>query len=205
MIRTETQVPSNYYAWSRDFQLLGRLFDLVANSSKNYADNLSSHTDGRFAELMSKTVGFGVGRKYDTDDLLSLHNGFKSIMRKKGSKAAISECVELLMHSQNVSTYHDVDYDAKKCVVTISVGEELRDIALLEDLLEYVLPAGWLCDVVVLDTPNASYGDVDANVSVGVSVTRHEDADLGNVYSADATGIADSTKYETPSSTVYGK
>lgn len=203
MIRTETQVPSNYYARSRDFQLLGRLFDLVANSSKNYADCVANFTDGRFASLMARTVGFCGDRKYDAQDLTSLYRSFKSILRKKGTKSAIEDCVELLMHSQNVSSGYELNCDSDDCAVTINLYDgSLQDISLLEDMLDYVLPAGWLLRIVVGQQSLPNYGDVDASVGITTAVTNHEDANLGNVYSGED---GDTSKYETHLSTVYQK
>lgn len=201
MIRTETQVPSNYYARSRDFQLLGRLFDLVANSSKNYADCIADFTDGRFAALMARTVGFCGDRKYDAEDLASLYRSFKSILRRKGTESAIKECAEMLMHAQNIGSGYEFKCDSDACVVTITLYDDrLQDISLLEDMLEYVLPAGWLLRIVIGQRSLDGYGEVDASVGVGATVTKHEDANLGNVYSGDS---GDTSKYEAHLSTVY--
>ena len=66
MIKTENIVPSNYYTRSRDFQLLGRVLDIVFNSSKGYSDmvqydTICSNTDYRLLDLIAKAVGFGTG------------------------------------------------------------------------------------------------------------------------------------------------
>ena len=62
MIKIQESVPSIYYNSSRDFQLLGHLFDLVLNSTKTEADllfnlPLSTNSDDQLLDLMTFTLG----------------------------------------------------------------------------------------------------------------------------------------------------
>lgn len=219
MVRTETQVPSNYYTRSRDFQLLGRIFDLSMNSSKDFADSVlgcadGSALDGRMLPLLAKTVGFDCRDGHAASDLLMACRGFKSILRRKGSEQAIVDCVSLLMRSQNVDSTFDVtiinkrsetgadgkDVSVPVYEVRVMVPKELNDIALLEDLLDYVLPAGYVLNIIVGMTDGGRLGEVDVKVSAGKQVERYADDMLGKVY-GDNNDAADSTT--TILSTVY--
>lgn len=213
MIRVETQVPSNYYLRSRDFQLLGRIYDAAINSSKGYADMVrdlpaGKNTDRRMLDLMAKTVGFDAKRKYDDADLLALCRSLKSVVRMKGSRYAVEACVRLMLRSQNVGDAFSVDVTnmsedptpVARYAVTITVPKELEDIALLEDLLDYVLPVGYVYSIVVAEISRAEYGGVDATTADAVDYAKKADAELGHVYDpTEGDGIA----YATEMSTVY--
>lgn len=210
MVRTETQVPSNYYTRSRDFQLLGRLFDLSMNSSKDYADSVrgcadGTALDGRMLSLLAKTVGFDCRDGHAASDLLMACRGFKSIMRRKGSEQAVIDCVSLLMRAQNVDDAFDVtisnkDGDADVHEVLVLVPKELSDVTLLEDLLDYVLPAGYVLNIVVGLSDNGGVSEDDAKITTGHKSVKYADDEVGKVY-GDADDSYDSTS--TILSTVY--
>lgn len=218
MVRTETQVPSNYYTRSRDFQLLGRIFDLSMNSSKDYADSVrgcadGTALDGRMMSLLAKTVGFDCRDGHAASDLMMACRGFKSIMRRKGSEQAVIDCVSLMMRAQNVDDTFDVtiinkDGGADVYEVLVLVPKELSDITLLEDLLDYVLPAGYVLNIVVGLSDNGGVGDgeVDAKVNTEYDSVKYADDAIGKVYgdkddSYDSTAVIMSTVYDPNSTT----
>ena len=47
MIRLQDLVPNVYYEKSRDFQFIGRLFDIVLNSVKTNSDTLYNLPSGK--------------------------------------------------------------------------------------------------------------------------------------------------------------
>ena len=151
MIKTQRQVPEYYYNESRDFQLLGRIFEAVFNHSKTGADTigitpLSSNYDESLLDLVTKTIGFESKRKYDVPNLLALVNSFKSILKIKGTKKSIEDCVRILLKAQNINEKFEVLIDSS----SIEIGEEIvynrevqiyipkqvKDVALLEDMLD---------------------------------------------------------------------
>lgn len=216
MVRTETQVPSNYYTRSRDFQLLGRIFDLSMNSSKDYADSVrgcadGTALDGRMMSLLAKTVGFDCRDGHAASDLMMACRGFKSILRRKGSEQAVIDCVSLMMRAQNVDDTFDVtiinkDGGADVYEVLVLVPKELSDITLLEDLLDYVLPAGYVLNIVVGLSGNGDVGELDAKVKTEHTSVKYADDAIGKVYgdkddSCDSTAVIMSTVYDPNSTT----
>lgn len=195
MIKTENIVPSNYYTRSRDFQLLGRVLDIVFNSSKGYSDmvqydTICSNTDYRLLDLIAKAVGFEVKRKYDVHDLFVLCSTFKSIIRKKGTVSAVEDCVRVLLKAQNINKpFQVIDLDAyidsntKAYELEILVPEELTDIALLEDMLEYVLPAGYIYKII---NTSAILGGIETDAASLYDVVDaskvYQNAELGHIY-----------------------
>lgn len=173
MIKTQRQVPDYYYNESRDFQLLGRIFEAVFNYSKTGADTivntpLSSNYDASLVDLITKTVGFESKRKYDIPNLLALVNSFKSILKIKGTKKSIEDCVRVLLKAQNINEKFEVVIDSSfieasegniyNREVQIYIPKEVKDVALLEDMLDYVLPAGFNYSIILASVDGQPIG-----------------------------------------------
>ena len=208
MIKTGLLVPSNYYTRSRDFQLIGRAMDCVFNSSKLYSDmvlydTICKNTDTRLLDLVSKTAGFDVKRKYDVKDLYTLCSVFESILKKKGTKSAVEDCVRVLLKAQNINKDFSVDEvgatnlsGEKEYKIRILIPYELTDIALLEDMLDYVLPAGYLYNIVAVSQIKSGFDSVDASVKSAVSSDSYKSVELGNVFDHSKTTNLDPFKTE---------
>ena len=69
MIRTEKLIPQVYYDESRDFQVLGRLFDTIANYGKMNIDLMLSpetkESPSQIVKLLATFVGFVTKHNYD--------------------------------------------------------------------------------------------------------------------------------------------
>ena len=69
MIRLQDLTPAVYYDQSRDFQFIGRLYDLVLNYSKTNAANLynlpiGENMDEQLLNLLALTLGFKPTKNY---------------------------------------------------------------------------------------------------------------------------------------------
>ena len=216
MIKTGLSVPSNYYTGSRDFQLIGRIMDCAFNSSKLYSDmvkydTICKNTDEKLLDLVSKTVGFDVKRKYDTKDLYTLCSTFNSILKKKGTKEAVEDCVRVLLKAQNINKsfqvedVYETDPGSSKKVkafrFNILIPYELDDIALLEDMLDYVLPAGYLYNIIAVSEIISGYRSTDAATRDVVTKTPYTSTEVGRVF--DGTGTVNVDNYKTELSVIY--
>lgn len=202
MIKTYTQVPEYYYKESRDFQLLGRIFEGVFNYSKTAIDTLSNNplsrnSDIALMDLVTKTVGFESRHNYDIPNLVALANSFKSILRIKGTKKSIEDCVRLLLNAQNIYEEFEVNIntlavpgespEAPKIhnrLVTIYIPEEVKDVSLLEDMLEYVLPVGFDYIIVISSIGAEGIGVEAASVD---SISYNKDGEGKQIYYEDKT------------------
>ena len=213
MIKTELLVPCNYYIRSRDFQLLGRVLDCIFNSAKSYSDmiqydTICNNTDKRLLDLITKTIGFETKRKYDELDLFVLCSAFKSILKNKGTLAAVEDCVRVLLKAQNIHKpfrVYDLSSETpgemKPFKLEILVPDELTDIALLEDMLDYVLPAGYVYSII---NTSDIIGDVHEDVAA-VSETipapvKYNNSQLGHVLNPSA---ENSDEFRTEFTTVF--
>lgn len=163
MINTSKITPSYYSKESRDFQLLGSLFDAVFNYSKMSANDminfpLTKNIDIRFLDLVAKTLGFESKHKYNSNSLLALVNSFKKIMYYKGTMLAVEECVNMLLNSQNINSTFYIDEVSEPYKIKIYVPTTLVDIILLEDMIAYVLPAGFVYEIYSRDLGKTTIG-----------------------------------------------
>lgn len=154
MIKLQEMTPEVYYRKSRDFQLIGRLYDLVLNYVKTNAELINtipisqSDNDQRMIDLMTMTLGFKTRHHYNLKQLTALCSAFAEIIKIKGTRRAIELACEVLLRSEGLTKPEYINVDEEKCVVEISIPKELSDLNLLTDLLDYILPAGMSCQII---------------------------------------------------------
>lgn len=148
MIKTKNSVPEVYYNRSRDFQLLGRIYDIIFNYLKTNVQILdtlpySEDIDDKLIPLLSTTLGFKQTHEYNTQQLKVVCSSFIHILRNKGNFSAITELLQLLANVENTqeSYQYTVD-DDNPYVLNIYLPLSISDTSLFEDMLYYVLPAG---------------------------------------------------------------
>ena len=158
MIKTQNLVPKVYYDESRDFQVFGRVLDVVANYYKQNVRDEYLTEDSRMLQLLARTMGFDLVHEYSLSDLRKVCSAFRGILRKKGSLSAIEDCVRLLMSAQGISGEVTVSRSASDpyAIVVGFPSKNVDDIVLLEDLMEYVLPAGMTFDYTYSSTQATS-------------------------------------------------
>lgn len=155
MIKFQNLTPEVYYKESRDFQLLGRLFDLVLNAVKTDADllynlPLSTNSDEKLLELLAFTLGFKPKHQYNARNLKAVCSVFSEILKHKGSIKAVKIACEALFNSMDISQQLDYDFTKGKdnTELNLYIAQDFEDITLLNDLLSYILPAGMSCNII---------------------------------------------------------
>lgn len=168
MIRTRDLVPGVYYNESRDFQLLGRVFEIVFNHCKTNIDLMeglpfSRNCDTNMLPLLATSLGFASRRNYSREELAALCSSFAGLLRSKGTKKAIQEATNLMLHAHNINKVADVELTGD-CEFTIYIPQELDDITILEDIFDYILPCGFTYNFVNTQLTHPYKG-----ASIGVS------------------------------------
>lgn len=151
LIKFQDLTPEVYYKKSRDFQYIGRLFDLVLNNAKMNTDIISSlplnpDMDPRLLDLLALTLGFKSKHEYNTKQLAALCSIFPFVLRNKGSKLAIETACNALLNAEGITKGASIEVDNQ--TISIFLPSELSDLNLLKDLLNYILPAGMSCSLV---------------------------------------------------------
>ena len=157
MIIVKNLVPEIYYSKSRDFQAIGRVFEVLYNYAKTNADILLNVDENiKMLELLAKTLGFNTKHNYNTEDLIALCSTFITIIRNKGSKESVEMAIRAMLKAQHIEKEFYVEdayesiYEEGQVVgrrrlyqLNIHIPKELDDLILLEDLFDYILATGF--------------------------------------------------------------
>ena len=183
MIKLQDLTPSIYYNDSRDFQFMGRLYDIVLNHIKTNADNLynlpiGKNMNEKLLNLLSLTLGFKARHNYNSTQLEAICSVLPLILRNKGSLNAVIIAVTALAHAEGIRQALDYYVDPKKSI-TLYLPEQLTDLSLLQDLLVYILPAGIGCRMVkeisethVIVTEISTWDEVNVYTDNGYGTTK---------------------------------
>lgn len=156
MIKLQNYTPQVYYNESRDFQFLGRLFDLVLNSVKTNADLIRTlrkpdELADQYLELLALTLGFKANHKYNAVHLRAICKVFPEIIRNKGNINSIIIACNALFAADGISqlaSYDTIKENDKIIGVNIYIPQNFTDTILINDLLAYILPAGLTCNII---------------------------------------------------------
>lgn len=159
MIDIIKQTPAEYSEQSRDYQVLARLYTALFNISKMYIDDMSiwdSNIDNKLTNLRARTLNFETKHSWDLDDLEAVTSCFKYLMLNKGTGKALEYCMNILMKIEHLSGEEiDNAVTINNFNVTIRVPENLLTLGIIEDLVEYLLPAGLTYNIVKYKTYSA--------------------------------------------------
>ena len=108
MIRLQDLVPNVYYEKSRDFQFIGRLFDIVLNSVKTNSDTLynlpsGKNKDERLLNLLAFTLGFQPKHHYNSKQLEAICSVLSLVIKNKGSLNAIIIATNAILHAEGLT------------------------------------------------------------------------------------------------------
>lgn len=154
MIKLQDYTPEIYYKESRDFQFIGRLFDIVLNAVKTDADTIynipiSDNSDDKLIDLMAMTLGFQAKHHYSGKQIRAICKVFPEILRKKGSIEAVLIACNAIFAAEGLEQKTQYDFTGDKVkTLNLYIPQEFKDIVLLNDVLTYVLPAGMSCNIV---------------------------------------------------------
>lgn len=187
MIRLQDLTPAVYYDQSRDFQFIGRLYDLVLNYSKTNAANLynlpiGENMDEQLLNLLALTLGFKPTKNYNSKQLRAICSVLPTILRHKGSIQALVLATNALLAAEGIRQPLDYTLNPKQGI-TLYVAQELDDLTLFTDLLDYLLPAGLSCNIV---KESQVVNEVNTKISVSDNIkVYYQDADvLSHIFGA---------------------
>ena len=151
MIKLQELTPSVYSEQSRDFQFIGRLYDIVLNYVKTNADNLytlpiGKNMDEKLLNLLAFTLGFQSKHQYNSKQLLAICSVLPLILKHKGSLNAILIAVNSILYAEGIN--QALDYEFKNNNLVLYLSPDLSDLTLLKDIMIYILPAGIGCNMI---------------------------------------------------------
>lgn len=190
MIRLQKYTPEVYYERSRDFQFIGRLYDVVLNSVKTNADIIRSglpfnpQSPQELLTLMTLTLGFKPKHYYSREQLLAICSVFSEILKNKGNVKAIQLIGEVILKTEGIvgdvvcMMQYDSALQRDLPVLRIIVPEKLAEIALFYDLLEYVVPVGVTVEIVRGEMLDPIITEVGIATADTVNILRDIDGNL---------------------------
>jgi hypothetical protein len=194
MIKLQNLTPEVYYKQSRDFQFIGRLYDVVLNYIKTNADNLynlpiGQNMNEQLLNLLALTLGFKPKNNYNSKQLLAICSVLPEIMRHKGSLQSMIVAVNALLAAEEINQALDYTITPKRNI-TLYISQQLSDLTLLTDLFDYILPAGMNYQLV---KENQLITNIDTNIYLSDSVTIWKE----NAYKSIDSQISKSSTSET--------
>lgn len=151
-MKVQNMVPEVYYESSRDFSYIGRILEVALNHMKTNADlvnsNLNTVDSDDLLNSLAYTLGFKPKHKYINKDLINVCSNFTNILKNKGTKYAIEECIKILLNSQDIIGDFVILEDYDNYYLEVGLPSGTKDIVLLEDLFDYILPTGWIYSIV---------------------------------------------------------
>ena len=182
MINVYNSTPKVYYNNSRDFQLLGRTTEIILNYLLTNTNECNAlYPEGTFLDLLLYTLGFNKEVGYSSIDLNALSKVFKYVVKHKGTKEAIKIIINLLLRSQNISDIAVVEInnmddpfrnqssehtDDWLYRITVYLPVDSKDFSFIEDMFDYILPAGYIYQVYYTQFSEIVYNDI---YGVGIS------------------------------------
>ena len=160
IFRTQEHLPDVYPRKSRDFQVLCNLFDLVNSSIKYDIDSMKDILDvdecnDRLLNYLQTKLGFFTQIKLTAYEQRIILKAFPYLVRDKGSSIGIKEAIQVFLKSQKINGRVNVliknkEKDPLKNIylVRVALQTPFRNLALLKDLLKYIIPAGYLIDYI---------------------------------------------------------
>ena len=168
MFRVENNVPEVYIKYSRDFQLLARLYDLVLQSTRFSIDSMQLVSDTqRCNERMLPLIATKVGFFHELDISANVHravlSAFPVIIKHKGSMKALELLCSLFerIDDTRVGIVYNEEHD--KNFLTIVFYTYYGHLEVFKDLIEYVRPTGMIVEYIAADVIPAEDSDLGIN------------------------------------------
>lgn len=150
--RTQHHVPDVYTRKSRDFQLFCNLFDCVNGGIKYDIDSIldvvdTNQCNERLIPYLQTKLGFWSDVKISADNLRTILKGFMYAVRNKGSIKGVEQAVQIFLKVARIQTnvHIEVNNNTTNDAYTIMIGteERLGDTSILDEILKYIIPAGY--------------------------------------------------------------
>lgn len=153
IIRIANLLPEIYNSESRDFQLFTHILDLVQNSIKFDIDHIikvinTEEIPSEYLYNLQTKVGFLTNNIYPEGELRFILSAFPWLIKYKGSKQGIILSVNAFLKARGVHGTPLVEINNHPdYTIKIGINTDKIDTTLLEDVLSYVIPSGYLYEI----------------------------------------------------------
>ena len=151
--RSQNNLPDVYSKKSRDFQLFCNILDCMNGGLKYDIDSIidivdTNQCNERLITLLQTKLGFWTNVEISAEKLRTILKGFVCAVRNKGSVTGVEMAVQLFLKIMKIkSNVHIevVNESDTQDPYTIMIGteEHLGDTTILDEILKYIIPAGY--------------------------------------------------------------
>jgi hypothetical protein len=144
------------------------IFDCVQGAVKYDIDSIRDITDTdlcnqRVLNNLQNKLGFFTDVKMNSDTQRIILKAFPYIVKNKGSRKGIEQAIQVFLKTQNVSGEIKVVVHNKRIVsdmnthmdilqnvyvVQVAISTKLLDITILDEILKYIIPAGYIINYI---------------------------------------------------------
>lgn len=161
LFRISEHVPDVYPRKSRDFQLFCAVFDIVFGYLKYNIDSIRNITDTEYCNqklipLLQTKLGFYSDSSIPSEDLRLILKAFPFLVKNKGSLTGITGALRIFLKVIGSDAEYEVkvlnkvyssdgEYqEDESYIINIATSEVLTNTDVLDQILKYVVPAGYI-------------------------------------------------------------
>lgn len=161
LFRISEHVPDVYPRKSRDFQLFCAVFDIVFGYLKYNIDSIRNITDTEYCNqklipLLQTKLGFYSDISIPSEDLRLILKAFPFLVKNKGSLTGITGALRIFLKVIGSDAEYEVKVinkvyssdgkylEDESYIINIATSEVLTNTDVLDQILKYVVPAGYI-------------------------------------------------------------
>lgn len=153
VFRVQDKTPEVYTSTSRDFQLLGRLYDCIINGVKFDVDSVidvinTDNIDNKLLKLLQTKLGFFSSKDITDESLRYILKAFPTILKHKGSLKSIKQAVCTFLKLNGIKSKVSIrkvnNNLTSPYLIEISLDERIDNTYILNEILKYILPTGYI-------------------------------------------------------------
>lgn len=161
LFRISEHVPDVYPRKSRDFQLFCAVFDIVFGYLKYNIDSIRNITDTEYCNqklipLLQTKLGFYSDISIPSEDLRLILKAFPFLVKNKGSLTGITGALRIFLKVIGSDAEYEVKIinkvynsdgqylEDESYIINIATSEVLTNTDVLDQILKYVVPAGYI-------------------------------------------------------------
>ena len=154
IFRLQNHLPDVYSRKSRDFQLFCNTFDLMHQGEIFSINNIRSILDPMtcpeyLLPHLQKRLGFFTDANITSNSLRIILKAFPTLVKNKGSRKGITQAVIVFLKINNIDKKSSIAITNKDnngnpmFVIKISTGKSVKNTYILDEILKYIIPAGY--------------------------------------------------------------
>ena len=153
LFRVQEKTPEVYTSTSRDFQLLGRLYDCIINGVKFDTDSIldiinTDNIDNKLLKLLQTKLGFFSSKDITDESLRYILKAFPKIVKNKGSLKSIRQAVCTFLKLNGIKSKVRIkkinNNLSEPYIIEIGLDEKINNIYILNEIFKYILPTGYI-------------------------------------------------------------